>query len=173
MQCSSSHHMHCSIICGQALDRLRLLRAAETVSSTETAETRPAGDWVPVIKPDEFPKGAHVHRCICSGSGGERCRRYGPRTFGTVAPSVLDRQATELLMFRLWTTSPLPWVDGRRSVMCIVQACGRRCVWTASTSCCFGTATTSTPSRPGADGIAHEKTRMLLSAAARACLQAG
>ena len=41
------------------------LSAAETATSTETASSRPAGDWVPVIKPDEFPKGAPWQHAYC------------------------------------------------------------------------------------------------------------
>ncbi len=31
--------------------------AVETARNTETASTRPKGDWVPVIAPEDFPKG--------------------------------------------------------------------------------------------------------------------
>lgn len=31
--------------------------AVDTARSTETASTRPKGDWVPVIAPEDFPKG--------------------------------------------------------------------------------------------------------------------
>jgi hypothetical protein len=60
-------HEHTAVI------STRPLSAVETASSTETASSRPAGDWVPVIKPDEFPKGAPwQHACCCSSCHGER-----------------------------------------------------------------------------------------------------
>ena len=139
--------------CSQRLSHTPLFRAATSAAEAATSE-----NFIPVIKPEELPKGARRRRrTVWLAAGGPHLRLWCQAGAARTLPSPVSLHPTgssRQLQPRCAACSlALRWASSSRRrarAPLHAQARGWRCVWRASPCCCSGTATRSTPSRPGA-----------------------